>query len=641
MAKKYDESSIKRYAGLLGIRKKPTPYIGPPDSDGLWTCWREPADNCVDQVLRGNNNSVHLIEDSQPNRYWVVDTGKGIPTGVQEFKNEHGKAEKHSTLYVVTGLTHGGANFDSDEISRGTHGIGIKATNAMAKLFTVWTCWKGQWWAIEYKDAAIHKMPYKTKAPKLPHGLKIKQGTVVMFEPDLKLFHKGTSMKASRALEWCKLTSYLVKGMEVKFTSSKGKTKTFKTAGPQQFLHDQIEELKATQTGKSFVYSDKEMDIAIGFTDAEGDNLQAYTNGLHNKEGGEHVRALQKSLYDSLLGFKEEKSTRKTTKVKKAPAKKKGKSKKDGPAFRISDLCDGLAGLVNFKIAAPQFSSQVKDKLTDDRVYPIAHKTLLEQLGEFWSKHPGMAKDVITRATMLRSKTADFLKDKKLVKNVNAAKKGMAVKLAGVIGGAPKHERELFIVEGDSAGGSAKQSRDKTFQAVYPLKGKPLNVMETAQDRINGNAEVVGLLAALGIDMSGKSKDPEPAYGKIILLADADVDGSHINTLILGVLYKFVPSLLREGRVYSVRSPLYKGNKGLDVYFGMTREEVWKNAGSKVDVTYLKGWGEVNPEDLGIALDPARRTLIQLQEADAKGKQAFQQLLGKSPLYRKQLLGVE
>lgn len=615
---KYDESSIQRYAGLQGLRKKPTPYIGPNDSDGLWTCYREPADNAVDQALAGRNSLVHLIVDKTPGVYWVLDAGHGIPVGKKEFEDERGRKEKMSTLYVVTGLTHGGSNFDSDTISRGTHGIGIKATNAMSKRMTVWTYRDGQWWAIEYRDAKLYKEPYKTKAPKLPHGIKAKKGTAVMFEPDMKLFQKGSKIVPSMMLEWAELTSYLVKGLEVQVTNPSGKTKVFRTKGPQEFLEKQVAALKVNQTGKSFIHSSKEADIAVGFTDAEGSDLvQCYTNGLRNKEGGEHLRALVAALVKSLDPYK-------------------GKA-----VFTPSDLRDGLIGLVNYKIAAPKFNNQPKDKLIDDRVYDIAFKQFLKAWQEFWSKNKSMAKDVVARAALLRSKTSDFLKDKKLVKNVNAAKKTLITKLASVVGNAPPERRELFLVEGDSAGGGAKRARDKSYQAIYPLKGKPLNPMEAAKDKINNNAEIVGLLAALGVNLGGNKPNIEVPYGKIILLADADVDGSHINVLLLGVIYKFIPSLIRQGKVFAVRSPLYKGRHKGQVYFGMTQEEVWSAAGSKIDLTYLKGWGEVSPEDLGVALDPGKRQLIQITEADAKGRKTFEELLGKSPAFRKNLFGVE
>ena len=786
--RKYDEDSIQRFAGLKGIRKKPTPYIGPTDSDGLWTIFREPADNAVDQALAGRNKLVHLIFDSEPNRYWIVDAGEGIPVGKKEFEDERGKKEKLSTFYVVTGLTHGGSNFDSDTISRGTHGIGIKATNAMSKRFTVWTCWKGDWWCIEYRDAALHKEPYKSKPPKLPHGLKAKRGTVVMFEPDLSLFHKGTKMQLSSAKEWSKLTSYLVKGMTVKLTNSSGETREYVSEGPATFVHDKIAELKATQTGKTFLYSSKELDVALAFADVEGSHVAAYTNGLRNVEGGEHVTACIDSLVKSLKPYL---------------------GKKD--KFTPSDVKDGLLGLVNYKIAAPKFSSQTKEKLIDERVYPLAQPQLLEAWSAFWAKNKSMAKAIIARASLLRSKTDDFLKDKKLIKKVGQANKKLQSKLAPVVGNIPADKRELFIVEGDSAGGSAIRARNKSFQAIYPLKGKPLNAMEASKDKIQNNAEIVGLLAAIGVGAESKSaKGFVPSYGKIILLADADVDGplvgrtkvmlcdgttptikqlasrwernptpfwvwstntegqlvpalaqmpmkvatktklveiefscgtvvrsslnhkwpvnsssvepshfrfdvpylrsdeltvgdsirsiyfgksesrlnrvletynhtvvrvevidvkptdvycmavpefgnflladsdgngiatgnSHVNTLLLGNLHKFCPSLIDNGHVYTVRSPLYKGRHKNVVYFGMTREEVWKQASAQCDTTYLKGWGELSPEDMNVALDPEVRTLFRIIATTSSKTTEFRALLGKSPDYRKQLLGV-
>ena len=603
---KYNEESIQRFAGLAGIRKKPTPYIGPTDGNGLWTIFREPADNAVDRALAGDNTLVHLVFDDVPNTYWVLDKGPGIPVGKKEFEDERGRKEKMSTLYVVTGLTHGGGNFSGDTISRGTHGVGIKATNAMSKFFKVWTFRDSSWWCIEYKDAKLSKEPYKTKAPKLPHGLKATGGTVVCFSPDLSLFHKGSKLNPKDPLGWAELTSYLVKGLEVKITNSKGKTKTFKTKGPAEYIVNKIAELKATQMGKSFVFSSKETDIAVAFTDVEGDNcVDAYTNGLHNKEGGEHVKALVDALVKSLVPYQ-------------------GKNK-----YTPSDLKDGLLGLVNYKISAPQFNNQPKDKLIDGRVYEVAMPQMLKAWSEFWTAHKGMAKDVVARASLLRSKTADFLKDKKLVKNVNAARKNLATKLAPIQGKAPIEQRELFLVEGDSAGGGAKRARNKYTQAIYPLRGKPLNVMEAKKEKISGNAEVVGLLAALGIDLGGKRPNLEVPYGKIINMADPDVDGDHINVLLLGVLWQYLPSLFRDGKVFVVKAPLYKSRHKGVLYFGMNKEEVFKKAGTtKCDVTYIKGWGELSESDLGIALDPSVRMLYKVMPPDKKGANNFKLLLG-------------
>lgn len=628
MSKTYSEKNIERYAGLIGIRKKPTPYIGPTDSDGLWTCWREPADNSVDQALAGRNKLVHLIADSEPNVYWVIDAGEGIPVGMKEFEDERGRKEQLSTLYVVTGLTHAGANFKGDTISRGTHGIGIKATNAMSKRFTVWTYRDGHWWCIDYKDAKLHKEPYKVKnAPKLPFGFKAKKGTVVRFEPDLSLFQRGTKMRGNYAQDWAELTSYLVKGLEVKVTNPKGKTKTFKTKGPSEYLEKKVEELKANVTGKPFYFTSREIDIAIAFTDVEGENVNAYTNGLFNKEGGEHVRAMTNALFKSLQPF-----------MKKSKASKK---KQESWPFTPTDLKDGLLGLINYKIAAPKFNNQPKDKLVDERVYDVAYPQLEKAFSDFWKSHKGMAKDVVARATELRAKTVDFLKDKKLVKNVKAAAKGINAKLAGIVGNAPVEKRELFLVEGDSAGGGLKRARDKSFQAVFPLKGKPLNVMEAQKDKVNSNKEIMGILAALGVQLDGKNAG-SIKYGKIICFADPDVDGMHINTLLLSTLYKYTPNLFKNGNVYVIKSPLFKAKFKDKVYFGMTKEEIYQQTGTKkVDITYLKGWGEVSEVDLiPVALDPSSRKLYRIVPSDKAGSKEFELLMGKSPTYRKQLLGV-
>jgi DNA gyrase/topoisomerase IV subunit B len=293
---------------------------------------------------------AHLIVDSTPGRYWSLDAGVGIPVGKQEFEDERGRKEKLSTLYVVTGLTHAGANFDSDVISRGTHGIGMKATNAMSKVFTVWTFRDGAWWCIEYRDAKLYKEPYKTKAPKLPHGIKTTKGTVTLFEPDMSLFQKGSKINLDFAATWCQLTAYLVKGLTIKLTNAKGKTKTYVTKGPAEFLEHRIEENKASRFGKPFLLSSREADIAIAFTDYEGaDNVECYTNGLRNKEGGEHLRALYAAMVKSLDPYK-------------------GRAE-----YTPSDLREGLIGLVNYKIAAPKFNNQPKDKLVDERVYEVAY----------------------------------------------------------------------------------------------------------------------------------------------------------------------------------------------------------------------------------------------------------------------------
>jgi DNA gyrase subunit B len=617
---RYDEDSIERFAGLAGIRKKPTVYVGPMDSSGLWTIFREPGDNGVDQALGGRNSLVHLVIDSEPNTYWVLDDGEGIPVGLKVFEDEKGKKEKLSTLFVVTGLTHGGGNFSGDTISRGTHGIGIKATNALSKSFIVWTFRDNQWWCISYASGKIVKDVHKTTAPKLPHGLKRASGTVVKFVPELELFAKGTKMPLTDVKEWCRLTSYLVAGLKINFTDTKGKTQAYLSKrGPIEFIEHRTEELKCKINGKPFMLNTKECDVAIAFSDAEGpDNVYAYTNGLRNKEGGEHLQAFYDALSKSLLPFK-------------------GKL-----VYTPSDLKEGLLGLVNYKISAPQFNNQTKDKLIDGRVSAVAMPQMLEELTLFWAKNKTLAKEVVKRASELRKRTSDFLKDKKLIKNVKGASRGLSAKLADVGNSkTPFIDRELYLVEGDSAGGTAKVARHREFQATFSLKGKPLNVMECTKDRVNSNKEIAGIFAGIGLDLSVADPLSKIRFGKIIFLADPDVDGCHINTLLM--FWKYLPQLYEEGRIYMLLSPEYMTKHKGKVHFASSVRVLQKRCGTdKIDIRHIKGWGELEAEDMQpIAFDKGSRKLARiLPPKDKDGVMQFEALMGKKSLYRQQLLGV-
>jgi DNA gyrase/topoisomerase IV subunit B len=614
---KYDESNIERHAGLSGIRKKPVVYIGPNDSNGLWTILREPADNGVDLALKGLNKHIHIVMDPSPNKYWIIDSGPGFPVGKKVFEDERGRKEKLSTFYVATGLTHAGSNFDSDKISRGTHGIGIKASNAMSKNFKVWT-YRDGWYAIEYKSGKLHKDVYKTKAPKLPHGIKVKQGSVVCMEPELPLFTKKAKLNLKDVIDWCKLSSYLVPGLKVQLTVSNGKSKVFKTKGLGAYLDNRLEELKAESPGKHFVANSPVIDVALSFANAESTEVDAYTNGLLNAEGGEHVKAVFDAITASLKPYK-------------------GKNN-----YTPSDLRDGLVGLVNCKIAAPKFNNQRKDALLDDRAYKPCYEDTLKALEAFWKSNKKLAKEVVSRAALLRAKTTDFLKDKKLIRNVKSASKKMSTKLADISSSkTPVEERELFLVEGDSAAGPAKKARNMSFQATFALRGKPLNVMDASKDKVNNNAEVTGILAAIGLGSGKNEKDIR--YGKIIFLADPDVDGSHINCLLMTLFWKYVPHLFKEGKIFMVRAPEYYAEHKGEIYFADTPKEVYKLANSnKITVRHVKGWGELDAVKMKpMIFDKETRQLIQVKPPkDKNAVKEFESLMGKSPIFRQKLLGV-
>lgn len=773
----YDESNIERFSGLSAVRKKPTVYVGAMDHSGLWTILREPADNCVDQALAERNKLAHIIFDSEPNTYWVVDSGEGIPVGQKEFEDERGKKEKMSTLYVVSGLTHGGGNFSGDVISRGcftgdtkirlldgrivtmkwlfdlwktdqtlipcycwdlkkdklafsnishvqetfrtkelvevttstgkkirctpdhpfyirtssginkvradhlnsddscvalhlntgsvvesynfsivavrklklkeavpvyditvdkyhnffiepgvlvsnTHGLGIKCTNALSTSFQIWTFRDGRWWSIVYAKGKLIKDAHKSSAPVLPHGIKTVNGTVVKFSPDLSLFTPKSKISMSDVVEWCTLTSYLVPGLKICLTNSKGSTKTFiSKLGAVEFIDKRVAELQCTITGKPFTLATKEVDVAVAFSDAEGANLvYAYTNGLRNQEGGEHLRAFHDALMKSLAPFR-------------------GKLE-----YTVNDLKEGLIGLVNYKISAPQFNNQTKDKLLDQRVYAVAVEQMLEELNTFWTKNKALAKQIVTRASELRKRTSDFLKDKKLIKNVKTAMKGLSAKLSDVGNSkTPIMDRDLYLCEGDSASGTSKIARHKDFQAIFALRGKPLNVMETTKDKVNGNREIAGIFAGIGLDLSAENPIAKIRFGKIIFLTDADVDGAHINTLLLTLFWKYLPDLYKEGRIYILLSPEYMTKLNGKIYFASSVQALYKKCGTeKIDIRHIKGWGELDSTDMQpIAFDVATRRLAKiLPPKDKNGVLEFEALMGKKAVYRQKLLNV-
>jgi DNA gyrase/topoisomerase IV subunit B len=625
MSREYTADSITGFTrDLEKIQAKPTLYIGPTDNAGVFTLLRECLDNAVDEARAGRNDFIYVVVESLQGPFIVGDKGVGIPVA------KHKKMKISTLTHVLTNLQSSGKMKvgGAYKSAVGTHGVGIKATNALSSQFEVWTYRDNKkegekgWYYTKF-ERGVEKVPVK-KSSGPGKVMKADAGTVIKFTPDPKVFGKH-KLEMKQLVQWAKMTAYMNAGLQIRIAYN-GSTKDFKSKdGIKAYLKDRIEALKATPFSKKHIFHNSEtLELALSFTDVEGSQVEFFTNTVRNVEEGVHADDVYKALFDSLKPY---------VKVKK------GKDSKF--PFTPTDLRDGLLGIVNYKIDAPQFDSQTKEKLVDQRVkgacYEEAHKVFVQ----FWKDNKSLAKDLIVRATELRNKTSDFLKDKKLVKNVKAATKGISAKLAGIVGNAPVEKRELFLVEGDSAGGGLKRARDKSFQAVFPLKGKPLNVMEAQKDKVNSNKEIVGILAALGVQLDGKNAGAIK-YGKIICFADPDVDGMHINTLLLSTLYKYTPNLFKNGNVYVIKSPLFKAKYKDKVYFGMTKEELYEQTGSKkIDITYLKGWGEVSEVDLiPVALDPSSRKLYRVVPSDKAGSKEFELLMGKNPTYRKQLLGV-
>lgn len=628
MSEKQREYTAEHITGftrdLEKIQAKPTLYIGPTDGAGVFTLLRECMDNAVDEARAGRNDFIGVTVEGPQGPFVIYDGGVGIPVEI------HKKMKISTLTHVLTNLQSSGKMQvgGAYKSAVGTHGVGIKATNALSASFEVWTYRKdsGGWHYTKFEKGVEKVAVKKVKSP----PIKADKGTIVKFTPDPKVFGKH-KLNVKDVANWAQMTAHMNPGLTIQLTAG-GKTKKWKSKdGIKSYLKERVEKLGAELFSKKIIsHNSSTLEMALAFTDLEGPQVEFFTNTVRNVEEGVHAEDVYRALFDSLKPF-----------VKVKPAKK-GK-KGDGPKFPFTptDLRDGLIGVVNYKIDAPQFDSQTKEKLVDQRVKGACYDEASKVFADFWKENKSLAKALIDRATELRSKTADFLKDKKLVKTVKSLSKGISTKLAGIIGNAPLEKRELLLVEGDSAGGGLKRARDRSFQAVYPLKGKPLNVMEAKKDKVVDNKEAMGILAALGVQLDGKNAGAIK-YGKVICFADADADGSHINTILLGLFYKYTPHLFKNGNIFVIKSPLYKCVYKDKTYFGMTKDEIYEKTGTqKCDISYLKGWGEVDEEDLKtVALDPETRQLYRVVPSDKQGHADFELLMGKKADYRKKLLGV-
>lgn len=613
--KAYDASDITYFeSDLHKVRAKPQMYIGAVDTTGVFTILREAMDNAVDEFQAGNNKSVEVFIGDE---LWVVDTGRGIPV------EKHPIAKKSTLTVALTSLQSSG-KMDSTgagayATSIGTHGVGLKATNALSRAFDVWTCRKNEWWHTRFESGNEKKAVTKSKAPKLPNGKAPKTGTVIRFIPDPTIFGKH-KLNPKDVIQWGEMTAYMNPGLTISATL-KGKTKTWcSKKGIAELINKRVVDSKSNVVGKMFVHNSRQMDLAIAFTDAEGVAMQAYTNTVYNLEGGTHLTAFYDALFRSLKDYKTSKCD-----------------------FTPTDLREGVIGVLNYKIASPRFDSQTKEKLVDERVGKPCLEECEKTLKAFWDKNKSMAKALTQRASELRKATFDFQQNKKLMRQLKPNKSKML--LPGKLTASPKckpEARELFLVEGDSAGGTAKLARNKDYQEVFYLRGKILNAMRSKDAQVLASEEVVGILQAIGFDPSQKDPMTKLRVGRIVWLSDPDDDGYHINTLGLTLLYKYLPRLFELGKVFIVAASEYTAKINGKRIFANSIEGLAKLNGGKVPNTalHIKGWGEVNADALReMAFDPRTRRMYRVAPPTDNGK-VFKLIMSDDPTYRKKMLGV-
>ncbi|UZE94199.1 MAG: DNA topoisomerase (ATP-hydrolyzing) subunit B [Candidatus Pacearchaeota archaeon] len=618
---RYDISTIKVLGGLEGVRKRPAMYIGSTGKDGLHHLVYEVVDNSVDEALAGfcDYISIKIIKDGS---VFVEDNGRGIPIA----KHPH---YKKSGLEIVMTMLHAGGKFDHKAyfISGGLHGVGVSVVNALSELMIVRV----------KRDGKIYEQKYKRGKPVTQ--VKVvgsynngSTGTSVIFKPDKEIFsvlNFDFALIATKMRELAFLNPGLI--IELESEPDKKKEKFYAAGGIVEFVK------WLNRTRKPLhkpIYFKKQsnstiLEIAIQYTDSYYENIFGFVNTINTIEGGTHITGFKTALTRAINDYAIKSNLLRNGKV----AKK----------IVGEDVREGLTAIVNICIADPQFEGQTKTRLGNSEVKGLTDSIVTQGLSQFFEENPRIAKIIVTKAIDAAKARSAAKKAKELVRRKSAL---MSTTLPGKLAdcSSKKLEKtEIYLVEGESAGGSAKQARNKETQAILPLKGKILNVEKAALNKIFSNDEIATLTTAIGTSIGEHFEAEKLRYGKVIIMTDADVDGQHIKTLLLTFFYRFMPKLIENSRVFIAMSPLYKIRKGQKDYYIYSEEELektLKKLGGNCSVQRFKGLGEMNPQQLWqTTMNPKTRILKRVTIEDAvEADQLFSILMGSEVEPRKNFI---
>ncbi len=618
----YKADQIQVLEGLEAVRKRPAMYIGSTGEAGLHHLVYEVVDNSVDEAMNGHCDTINVTLHSDGSCS-VKDNGRGIPI------DDHPQYNVPAVEIVMTKL-HAGGKFDSDtyKVSGGLHGVGVSVVNALST-----------WATVEiHRDGGIYTQKYKlgnldSKLERI--GNSEDHGTTVRFMPDSTIF-ETTQFDFTTLRYRLRELAYLNAGITITISQEGGKSENFQYEGGIAEYVTYLNEGKTSLMNKPlFVSGEKDqiqVDAALQWTTAFRENIHTFTNNIATREGGTHLSGLKTAL---------------TRTINNAARKKKQLKDKD-PALDGNDVREGLTVILSVKVPEPQFEGQTKTKLGNSEVKGIVDTIMTECLSEFFAENPTDSQIIISKciqafqAREAAKKARDLTRRKGILEGG-----GLPGKLADCQSKDPTIS-EIFVVEGDSAGGTAKQGRDRATQAILPLRGKILNVEKSRIDKILANTEVMALITAMGCNITGVEEDEEfeiekSRYHKLIIMTDADVDGAHIRTLLLTFLYRHMKPLIEAGYVYIAQPPLYKITKGKKLeyaYDDVQLERVTSEYGSGYSISRYKGLGEMNAEQLWeTTMDPNRRTLLQVSIDDAElANQAFVDLMGDDVQKRREFI---
>jgi DNA gyrase subunit B len=625
----YEAKDIFVLEGLEPVRKRPGMYIGSTGIDGLHHLIYEVVDNAIDEAMAGfaKNIEIRLYDN---HRVSVQDDGRGIPVDI------HPQTKKSSLETVMT-MLHAGAKFGgaSYKVSGGLHGVGVSVVNALSRYLRAEVCRDGHKYYQEYSKG-------KPQTKVIKSGSSPFTGTTVIFEPDPEIFGGKTGKMPDydfkRLADHLREQAYLTKGVRIRFVDArKGKENIadfYFEGGVISFIKDLIEEEKPIQENIFYVsktYDKILVEAAFCYTESINSTELSFANNIRTPEGGMHLTGFRTAL----------------TRVLNDWAKKEEYLKEGEEGLTGDDAREGISAIISVKLPEPQFEGQTKAKLGNPEARAAVDTVVSEALKEFLEKNPNDAKRILEKC-ILAAKARRAAKAAKEMVLRKGLLEGLSLpgKLTDCTTRHPE-EAELFIVEGDSAGGSAKQGRDRRFQAILPIKGKILNVEKSRLNKIMESKEIKSIIIALGTAIAEEFDINKLRYHKIIIMTDADVDGSHICSLLLTLFFRFLPEVIERGHLYIAQPPLYRIQKGKEIYYAYSdqqKEEILKKIGDKegISIQRYKGLGEMNPEQLWeTTMNPETRILKQVtMENVEEADRIFNILMGDEVAPRKHFIQV-
>ena len=609
----YDASKIAVLKGLEAVRRRPGMYIGNTGQLGLHHCVFEVVDNSVDEALAGFCDTI-IVHIDKESIVTVTDNGRGIPVDIHP-------TEGRPALEVVMTTLHAGGKFGTGgyKVSGGLHGIGVSAVNAVSAWLE----------AIVKRDGKIYRQRYERGVPVTPVEVigecdPDDTGTTVRWLRDPDIFDANADYKFSVLAQRLREMAFLTPGLKITIIDEReDQEATFYFEGgivsfvrymnrDRTVLHEPI-------------YANKEVDdmvveVAMQYTDSYTESVFSFANNINTVEGGTHLTGFRSALTRTINDY----------------ARKQGILKEKDSNFSGEDVREGLTAIISVKLRDPQFEAQTKIKLNNPEVKGAVESVTNETLSQWLEEHPREAKAILNKIlTSARAREAARKAREMVVRKSALESMTLPGKLADCSERDPS-QTELYIVEGDSAGGSAKQARDRRYQAILPLRGKILNVEKARLNRVLDNKEVQALISALGCGIGEDFDISNLRYGRIILMADADVDGAHIRTLLLTFFFRYMPQLIEEGHLFIAQPPLYLIQAGREKFYAYSEEEkeaiLKKLDGQKVTIQRYKGLGEMNPEQLWeTTMNPENRILLQVTIEDAvQADKTFSMLMGSA-----------